>query len=263
MPLELLFVGVVFLARVLSLEKLNFKVFASISALWFAMLVLGIIGSSIALLTLLDPLQHYLSFQAVQSKFLNQPKYWYLTLLDPWSFAKDVTNSPFENGQTIWISSNPVAFALAISGSITGMFFAKGRWNRTWVATFSGVVLFGVLGFAGIFGLINVLAIPVLNMIAMQRFLGFLWWPAFAVLVGFGVDSLVDRRGRQGLIFGFFVTALAIAILWLDVIKKGPKLFAVIASQNYRFYDNEESPNFDSSFRLAHIGLYCCKIKCI
>lgn len=229
LPLECVAIGFFVLARSFYLGE-NVRARLRILAIWLLSIAIAVISSLVATLTLLQTLSSYTVFQPPGSSLAHEPRFWMITVFDPWVFGKGLAGGHLELGNTVWAPGNPVLFALAAIG-VTAIFTTAKGWQRTWTALATFFVGFGLLGFANLLGVLSLFNLPPFNLIYMPRFLPFLWWLPLVLLVGRGVSRLTDSK-KSVLIFGFSAVSTVLALLVWNIIVKGGTIFAIIDNQN-------------------------------
>ncbi|KJF16756.1 hypothetical protein [Acidithrix ferrooxidans] len=229
LPIELITIGLITLTMILK-TKGSWQSKIAMAALWSATLIAGFVAALVAIVPFLTPLTSYYSFQDTKSWSLHNPRYWLLSLFDYWSFGKAITSGSLQINNTVWTAGTPILFGLSATAPIALFIKRPSKDNHRAIAlVMTAVVIFGILGFNDTFSVLNIFQLPPLNLIAMVRFLPFLWWLPLCILAGFGIDAL---KWRLPLISGFLLTASIIALLWLDIFKKGPAIFAIISKTN-------------------------------
>ncbi len=229
LPLEMALIGLLVLVRTAYLARSRWE-FIRLTARWVGAAILGLVGSLIASVSLILPLSMYKVFQPAGAELAAEPKYWWLTLIDPWAFGRSLAGGPFEASNTVWTPGNPLIY-MFVAAAVLGLLRVPRGWSRAWRIAMIALVAFGLLGFANILGVLNVLRIPPLDLIYSPRFLPFLWWLPAALMTGAGLEA-VARSGRRVAAGALAVTIVAAAILVSDVFVKGGAIFPAIDSKN-------------------------------
>ncbi len=229
LPLEMALIGLLVLVRIAYLARSRWE-FIRLTARWVGAAILGLVGSLIASVSLILPLSMYKVFQPAGAELAAEPKYWWLTLIDPWAFGRSLAGGPFEASNTVWTPGNPLIY-MFVAAAVLGLLRVPRGWSRAWRIAMIALVAFGLLGFANILGVLNVLRIPPLDLIYSPRFLPFLWWLPAALMTGAGLEA-VARSGRRVAAGALAVTIVAAAILVSDVFVKGGAIFPAIDSKN-------------------------------
>ncbi len=229
LPLEMVLVGSFVLVRNGYLAR-SLGEFARLTARWVGATVVGVVGSLIASVALIQPLSTYRLFQPAGAELAAQPMYWWLTLIDPWAFGRSLAGGPFEAGLTVWVPGNPLIF-MFVTAAVLALLRGQQGWSRGWRIAMTALIVFGLLGFANTLGVLNVLRIPPLDLIYSPRFLPFLWWLPAALMAGAGLEA-VNQNGRWMPVGALTATILAGGVLVADVFVKGGTIFSAINSKN-------------------------------
>lgn len=235
LPLEILVIGLFALVRIFSSEKPG-RSNKLVSLLLFMLsVIVGVAGSAIATLELIEPLSSYFSYQDSFSFLSHATHLWIVTLVDPWFFGRSVAAMQFGMGETEWAYGNPFVWILAIL-TIPLIVVSKDHLKkRAVLILFWALVAIGVLGLSNFLGVLNLFDVPVFNLIVMARFLPFMWWLPLSVLAAFGLDMILSVRRRNVLLpivsLGL-LNLLAIAF----VIIRGPVVFPLASTDGIRSF---------------------------
>ena len=228
LPLELILVGLVVLVRSAYVAPTKALYLRRLGR-WLGAVVLGIAGSLIASVSLVLPLSTYTLFQPAGAELAAEPKYWMLTLIDPWAFGKTLAGGPFDAGHTVWVPGSPIVVFLGLV-AVLALWQSPRGWSRAWRIAMVCLIAFGLLGFANLLGVLNVMRVPPLNLIYSPRFLPFLWWLPVALMVGAGVDEL-GRLSRSRTLGALLLAVVAMSLFIGDIVAKGPAVFPIISSR--------------------------------
>ena len=228
-PLELILIGLVVLIRSAYVASSKVVYLRRVGR-WVGAVVLGVVGSLIASVSLLLPLSTYRLFQPIGAELAAEPKYWLLTLIDPWAFGKTVAGGPFQANHSVWVPGSPIVVFLGLV-AVVALLESQRGWSRAWRIAMICVIAFGVLGFADLFGVLNVMRVPPLNLIYSPRFLPFLWWLPVSLMVGSGVEAL-SHLGRKKTVAALALSAAPMVVLFGNILAKGPSIFPIINSKN-------------------------------
>ncbi len=229
LPLEMILISLFVLGRSGYIARSR-REFLRLIARWVGAAIVGVAGSLIASVSLMLPLSTYQLFQPVGAELAAEPKYWWLTLVDPWAFGRGLAAGPFQAGHTVWAPGNPLIFMFA-AAAVLGLLKVPRGWGRGWRIVMAAIMLFGILGFANALGVLNILRLPPLSLIYSPRFLPFVWWLPAALMAGAGLEAVGEGRRYLGLV-ALAVTTVATGILVADVFVKGGTIFPAIDSKN-------------------------------
>ena len=232
-PLELFVIGLFTLVRVSTL-KLSLTNFLRRIASFVAALLIGLLASAIATISLQAPLKDYFLRQNPSAWSDHMPKWWMPTLIDPWYFGKALAGGALQGRNTIWVAGNPIEFMLALAAVVALFSFGKKKgWQIWWRITCAVLVVYGILAFSDIGKVLDIMDISPLNLIISSRFIPFLWWLPLSLLVGAGVDAITAGNRRIALAPAL-ATLGVIAASVLYALHEGPKKFPMLTSHFLR-----------------------------
>ncbi len=232
LPLEALLIGIFTIARIITLRQKP-KIAIRIVLFWSLAILIALLGSLIALVPLWETLKTYSLFQPPGSSLAHEPNYFLIDVFDSWVFGKGIAGDPLELGNTIWVPGNPVIYAIAVGAVINLAIFWKriDVWIKTWITVFTVFTVIGLLGFSNLLGILNIFKFPPFDLIYTPRFLPFMWWLPFVLLVGYGVD-IATKANKVVVLSGYVALAAFTALLVANLFQKGPSVFAILNSQN-------------------------------
>lgn len=231
LPLELITVGIYLLIRILTVSA-GARDRIKLAGSWILSLLAGIGSALIAIVTLLQPLGSYSVLQSGRSYIHHYAGFWLISLFDPWTFGKGLTSGSLNPGVTDWSPGNIVIFALFGVG-VFSLFRLEKGWQRRWMVASVALVGFGLLGFADELSVLNIFALPPFNLIAMVRFLQYLWWLPLSLVVGQAVTLMARNRvSRTILGAGLLGSFGALASLWIYIFVVGAGKFKAVSSAN-------------------------------
>lgn len=210
LPLELIFVAALVVAWLVA-KRVPWRTVLARLGMLATSVVIGLMGSAIATINLMLPLRSYFSYQASSSYLSHSLQIWLATLISPYFFGSSLTAGPYDLGQSIWALGNPMVWVLAGLGAVSLVTFRSQSPSRWWGITCIGMVIFGILGFSDTFGVLRLFSVPPYNLVIMVRFLPFLWWPALALLAGYGFDAVAWTPKRLvALMWAILLLCLAV-----------------------------------------------------
>jgi hypothetical protein len=150
--------------------------------------VAGVVIGAIGLLPTLSAVRAGMGVNGQLSNFyLNAvPRFWLATLSLPHIQGTGLVVAPTDLGQAVWVLGSPVlglVLVLAVFGVVR-----HHRASLWYVGPSLVLVVFGILGYANVFGVLSVFRFFPFDSINMVRFLGFMWWLPWCLLVGFVIS---------------------------------------------------------------------------
>ena len=156
----------------------------------------GSIGIFIGMIGLLPTLSAVASGEGVNSTTSYQsavPPYWLSTFTLPGLVRGAMTGAPQDLGQSIWLLGTPVLLLIILLAVMISCRSSQ-RTVRWYVWPSVALVIFGLVGSVDAFSILNVFDLPIFNAIIMVRFLPFLWWIPWCLLLGVVITSARELR---------------------------------------------------------------------
>lgn len=132
------------------------------------------------------------SLNPANSFAMHAPPFWLSTLTVPSVVKGAMSAQPIDLGQSVWALGSPFLVLVLVLGAAVGI--RSGSKTRWYVIPSMAVVLFGLLGFIDAGGTLRVFEFGPLRSIAMVRFLPFLWWPSWCLLLGAVITHVKTLR---------------------------------------------------------------------
>ena len=172
----------------------------------------GVVIGSIGLLPTLSAVAAGMGENLPQDHLNSVPAFWLATLSLPHISGTGLVATATDLGQATWILGSPV-FGLVIVLAVLGV--VRHRRTSLWyVGPSLALVVFGILGYANLLGVLNVFGVFPFDAINMLRVLGFAWWLPWCLLVGFVIS--VARTFRIYEIVASLLVAIAVDVLLDD-----------------------------------------------
>jgi hypothetical protein len=166
----------------------HFHTLADRLRLWLALGggIAGVVIGAIGLLPTLSAVRAGMGETSPQRYLGAVPRFWLATLSLPHIQGTGLVVAPTDLGQATWVFGSPVlvlVLVLAVFGVVR-----HHRASLWYVGPSLVIVVFGILGYANIFGVLSVFRFFPFNSINMLRVLGFGWWLPWCLLAGFVIS---------------------------------------------------------------------------
>lgn len=125
------------------------------------------------------------------------PAYWLATLTFPTITGRALNQAPLDLGNAVYTLGTPL-LVLVLVLALAIALRPGGRRTRWYVVPSAAFVVYGVLAYADIGRVLQVLDIPLLDEIQSRRFLQFAWWVPLCLLLGLVVSEARLLRWKDG-----------------------------------------------------------------
>lgn len=146
----------------------------------------GVVIGAIGLLPTLNAVRAGMGETSPQRYLEAVPRFWLATLSLPHIQGTGLVVAPTNLGQAVWVFGSPVlglALVLAVFGVVR-----HHRASLWYVGPSLVLVVFGILGYANLLGVLDIFGFFPFDSINMLRVLGFMWWLPWCLLVGFVIS---------------------------------------------------------------------------
>ena len=157
---------------------------AGVAAAGFAGAAIGSIG----ILPTLAVVNAGASVNGPSSYLSHSPVFWLSTLVFPTLTGRAMNESPQGLGHPVNAIGTPLLVLVVVLALLAAL-RAEGRATRWYVLPSVAFVLFGVLAYADVAHVLQLLHVPVFEEIGSNRFLQFAWWVPLCLLVGTVVSN--------------------------------------------------------------------------
>ncbi|CAG4919861.1 unnamed protein product [Acidithrix sp. C25] len=193
--------------------------------------ILGLVGSAIATASLYGAISTSAALQSPNGWKHHSPISWLVTLVDPWFFGKGVIGGIYQGTFAEWAWGNPILWSLAALGTVAiikDLVLSRGKY-QLWHRIILGFALFGFLADFNFAYVDALFSLPILRLIALPRFLPFMWWLPLVVLAAIGFEAI--RSATQLVrVCGFIFPLLFYVALDLFIHVQGSRAFPVLTA---------------------------------
>ncbi|KJF16369.1 hypothetical protein AXFE_27730 [Acidithrix ferrooxidans] len=193
--------------------------------------ILGLVGSAIATASLYGAISTSAALQSPNGWKHHSPISWLVTLVDPWFFGKGVIGGIYQGTFAEWAWGNPILWSLAALGTVAiikDLVLSRGKY-QLWHRIILGFALFGFLADFNFAYVDALFSLPILRLIALPRFLPFMWWLPLVALAAIGFEAI--RSATQLVrVCGFIFPLLFYVALDLFIHVQGSRAFPVLTA---------------------------------
>jgi hypothetical protein len=145
--------------------------------------VVGVAIGSIGLVPTLSVVRSASTLNNPGAYLGHAPLFWLSTLTMPSLVQRSMAGGPTDLGQSVWTLGSPLLI-LVVLLAIAIVLRRNGKHIGWYVWPSAFMVVYGVLGYAGLFHVLQLFDVPLLNSILTVRFLQFAWWIPWCLLLG-------------------------------------------------------------------------------
>ncbi len=154
---------------------------------------LGVVIGSLGLIPPFAAVRSGAGINTPTEYLYHAPPFFLSTLTIPSLTQRAMVASPQDLGQTVWTLGSPI-LVLVLVLSVALVLRPAGKEVRWYVWPSVVLTLFGILGYANVLHVLQIFDLPVVNSIAMVRFLQFAWWLPWCLLVGAVITNVRHLR---------------------------------------------------------------------